>query len=91
MAPLSVYIKNMENKATTMEITTPLATYTIQEKVQTRTAYPETGGTTQVQYTQYNILKDDQLVGFVFNQDDVNQAIHDMETAAWKGVGCRFD
>ena len=74
-----------------MKITTQLATYTIQEKVHTRTAYPETGGTTQVQYTQWNILKGEQLVGFVFNKDDIDLAINEMETAAWKGVGCRFD
>ena len=74
-----------------MKITTQLATYTIQEKVQTRTAYPETGGTTKVQYTQWNILKGEQLVGFVFNEDDIDLAINEMETAAWKGVGCRFD
>lgn len=80
----------MENKLI-MQITTNQATYTIQEKVQTRTAYPETGGTTQVQYTQWNILKGEQLVGFVFNEDDINNTIHEIETAAWRGVGCRFD
>ena len=90
--PTLGYIYSMKGiKA--MQITTQLATYTIKEEVRTRMAGGILEGCDLYEktYTQYNILKDDQLVAFVFDQNDVNQAIHDMETAAWKGVGCRFD
>ena len=33
----------------------------------------------EVEYTQYNILRDGQLVGFVFDADDINTAIDTME------------
>ena len=33
----------------------------------------------EIEYTQYNILKDGQLVGFVFDEEDVQTAIDTME------------
>ena len=74
-----------------MQITTPLATYEIEVKQMTRTAYPETGGTAQVEYTQYNILDDGQLVGFVFDENDIEAAINGIENPGLRPYGTRFD
>ena len=81
----------MENKTATMKITTQLTTYEIQVKQMTRTAYPETGGTAKVEYTQYNILDGGQLVGFVFDENDIEAAINGIENPTRRPYGSRFD
>ena len=74
-----------------MQITTPLATYEIKVEKRTRTAYPETGGTTQVEYTQYSILDGGQLVGFVFDENDIEDTIKHIENPTRRPYGSRFD
>ena len=74
-----------------MQITTQLTTYEIKVKQMTRTAYPETGGTAKVEYTQYNILDGGQLVGFVFDENDIEAAINGIENPGRRPYGTRFD
>ena len=47
----------------------------------------------EVEYTQYNILRDGNLVGFVFDADDINTAIETMEKYpdAANTIHSRFD
>ena len=65
--------------------------------IQTKTIKEMAGGILEgcpmyeVTKTQYNILKDGQLVGFVFDEAHIETAINEMETRAWANVGNRFD
>ena len=45
----------------------------------------------EVTYTQYNILKDGQLVAFVFDEADVAPTIERLIAGTVMGYGTRFD
>ena len=76
-----------------MQITTPLATYTIKEETRTRMAGGILEGCDLYEktYTEFNILKDDQLVGFVFDENDIEAAINGIENPGRRPYGTRFD
>ena len=69
--------------------------YTIETKVNKRMAGGVLEGCEmyEVEYTQFNILRDGQLVGFVFDVNDINTAIEAMEKypEAGRAMGNRFD
>lgn len=45
----------------------------------------------EVKYTQYNILRDGQLVTFVFDADDIAPTIKRLVDGTTNGYGTRFD
>ena len=69
--------------------------YTIETKVNKRMAGGVLEGCEmyEVEYTQFNILRDGQLVGFVFDVNDINTAIEAMEKYpdAAETMNSRFD
>ena len=69
--------------------------YTIEIEYGTRMEGGVLDGTPMhpVEYTQYNILRDGQLVGFVFDAEDINTAIEAMEKypRAAETMHSRFD
>ncbi len=68
-------------------------TFTVDTTEDTRVVAFENGKPVYDTQTQFNIRKGDQLVGFVFDQDDVDAAIQrmvDFPNEA-EAVHCRFD
>ena len=68
-------------------------TFTVDTTEDTRVVAFENGNPVYGTTTQFNIRKGDQLVGFVFNQDDVETAIRrmvDFPNEA-EAINCRFD
>ena len=70
--------------------------YEIKTKTQKRVVRFENGVGIWEEYTQYNIFLNDQLVTFVFDEDQVEEAIRHHEWAqahptAAARIGSRFD